>query len=66
MPESKPLKSFPAHTTEGVRPGEPCIVEIHDNGYAYVRPVQINDLPGFNQLRLTDSGVLEAWLRQES
>lgn len=50
MSESKPLFSFPAHTTEGVRPNEPVIVEVHDNGFAYIRPVEIRDLPGYSSV----------------
>lgn len=47
--QSKPVKTFPATTTEGVGAYQPVIVEIHDNGYAYIRPVEVFDIPGYNE-----------------
>ena len=55
MPRAKVTMSFPAQLAEGMddhvpQVGDPVIVEIMDNGCAYVRPVAIDDMPGHNTL----------------
>lgn len=46
--ESKPIASWPAQVTKPVQAGQVVIVEVHDNGYTYVRPIEARDLPGHN------------------
>ncbi len=53
---SKPMTKFPAQIILADFPGsddktlQVCIVEIHDNGYAYIRPAQAYDLRSYNSV----------------
>lgn len=48
MAESRKITEFPGVAHQDIKTGEPVMIEIHSNGYAYVRPVRVSDLPGYN------------------
>lgn len=46
---SQPITSFPAQMSEDCLTGEPVMIEVHNNGYTYVRKIRADDLPGIRR-----------------
>lgn len=48
--QSHAIVTMPAQAIHDLQAG-PVMIEIHNNGYAYIRQIEVTDLPGYNNTK---------------